>query len=73
MRRRRPRIHRTVTEHDSKRIARDWNREIEDDIRRREAAEKAQGRWGSIVWLVLWLLWLVVVAAAIGLIRRLGW
>ena len=52
-------------ERDSRRIAREWNREIEAEIRRR-AARRDDG-WGRfVVWAVLELVWLVAVFAVLG-------
>jgi hypothetical protein len=61
-----------VTEHDSKRIIRQWDREIEDEIRREAARNAAGGRWKAVVWAVLWVLWLVSLAALIAHTRALG-
>jgi len=57
-------------EHDSKRIVREWNREIESEIRRFAAHQ--QDRWGKIlIWTVLEVVWLVAVFAVLGLVSRL--
>ena len=57
-------------ERDSRRIAREWNREIEAEIRRR-AARRDDG-WGRVVvWTVLELVWLVAVFAVLGVVSRL--
>jgi hypothetical protein len=57
-------------ERDSKHIVREWNREIEADIRRFTAHQ--QDRWGKIViWTVLEVIWLVAVFAILGLVTRL--
>lgn len=57
-------------ERDSKRIAREWNREIEAEMRR--FAEHQHDRWGKIVvWTVLEVIWLVAVFAVLGLVSRL--
>ena len=47
---------------DSKDILRRWNREIEADIRRREAAEREgrRGPWKAVTWTALWIAWLVL-------------
>ena len=47
---------------DSKDILRRWNREIEADIRRREAAERREraGPWKGVTWAVLWIAWLAL-------------
>jgi hypothetical protein len=61
---------RPVMERDSRRIAREWNREIEAEIRRL-AARRDEG-WGRVVvWTVLELVWLVAVFAVLGVFSRL--
>lgn len=60
-----------VTRHDSERIARQWQREIDDEIRRGERAT-ADGPWRAVSWIALWLLWLVFLALLLGQIRSLG-
>ena len=61
-----------MTTHDSERIARQWNREIEDEIRREAARNAGDGRWKSVTWAALWVFWLVLLAALVGHIRSLG-
>jgi hypothetical protein len=57
-------------ERDSRRIAREWNREIETE-NRRLAARRDEG-WGRfVVWTVLELVWLVAVFAVLGIFSRL--
>jgi hypothetical protein len=57
-------------ERDSKRIAREWNQEIEAEIRRL-AARRDDG-WGRVVVLTLLeLVWLVAVFAVLGVFSRL--
>jgi hypothetical protein len=57
-------------EHDSRRIVREWNREIEAENRRLAAARR--DGWGKIViWTVLEVIWLVAVFAVLGLVSRL--
>jgi hypothetical protein len=57
-------------ERDSRRIAREWNREIETEIRRL-AARQDKG-WGrAVVWTVLELVWLVAIFAVLGVFSRL--
>ena len=53
---------REVSDSDSKDILRRWNREIEADIRRREAAEREErrGPWKAVTWTALWIAWLVL-------------
>ena len=61
-----------VTQHDSKHIARQWNREIDDEIRREAARTGNAGPWKAVVWGVLWVLWLASLALLIAHIRALG-
>jgi hypothetical protein len=57
-------------ERDSRRIAREWNREIEAEIRR--LAVRQDEGWGRVVvWTVLELVWLVAVFAVLGVFSRL--
>jgi hypothetical protein len=56
-------------EPDSKRIVREWNREIEEEIRRREA-QRDDGPWKIIVWVVLGVLWFLALFAVLGLFER---
>jgi hypothetical protein len=57
-------------ERDSRRIAREWNREIEAEIRRL-AARRDEG-WGRlVVWTVFELVWLVAVFVVLGVFSRL--
>jgi hypothetical protein len=54
----------------SKRIAREWNREIEAETRRR-AGRRDEG-WGRVVvWTMLELAWIFGVFAVLGLFSRL--
>jgi hypothetical protein len=55
-----------VTQRDSERIARQWNREIEAEIRRAAERDTAAGRWKPITWGALWLIWLVLLAALVA-------
>jgi hypothetical protein len=57
-------------ESDSKRIVREWNREIEAEIRRRDA-RKEDGPWKIVVWLALAALWFVALFAVLSLFERL--
>jgi hypothetical protein len=57
-------------ESDPKRVVREWNREIEAEMRRRSARE-ANGPWKVVVWVALAMVWFGVVLAAIGLFERL--
>ena len=58
-----------MMEPDSKRIVRDWNREIEDEIRRR-TARRDDGPWRIVVWVALAVLWFVALFAVLGLFER---
>jgi len=57
-------------ERDSKRIAREWNREIEADIRRL-AASRDDGKWSIVVRTVLEVMWLFGVIGILGVFARL--
>jgi hypothetical protein len=59
-------------ERDSKRIVREWNREIEADMRRL-AARQDDGRWKIVVWVVLEVIWLVGLFVVLGPFSRLSW
>jgi hypothetical protein len=54
-----------VSERDTKRIIRQWDREIEDEARREEAREGGEQPWQMVAWGALWLLWLTLLAALI--------
>jgi hypothetical protein len=55
---------------DGKRIAREWKREIEAEIRNLAVAR--HDRWGKVVvWTVLEAIWLIAVFAVLGLVSRL--
>ena len=55
-----------VAEGDSKRIIRQWNREIEDELRRDAARDAHSGAWKAVSWAALWLLWLLALVAFLG-------
>jgi hypothetical protein len=59
-------------ERDSKRIAREWNREIEAEMRRL-AKRQDEGRWQIVVWLILEALWLVGLVGVLAVVSRLHW
>jgi len=61
----------TVSEHDTKRIVRQWNREIEEETRRLANRAKDEGPWKLVVWTGLWFLWLGVLLGLVSLIRPL--
>jgi len=53
-----------MMEPDSKRIVREWNREIEEENRRRDA-RRDNGPWKIIVWVALEVLWFVAIFAVL--------
>ena len=57
-------------ESDSKRIVREWNREIEADIRGHDPRQQ-DGPWKIVVWVALEVLWFVALFAVLGLFERL--
>ena len=52
-----------MSERDSKRIIRQWNREIEAELRRERARNHDNGPWKAVSWAALWLLWLAALVA----------
>ena len=60
-----------MAQDDSKRIVRQWNREIEEETRRLAERGKDEGPWKLVVWAGLWFLWLGLLLGLIGLIRPL--
>ncbi len=61
-----------MTQGDSKRIIRQWDREIEDEIRRDAARNPAGGPWKAVAWGALWVLWLALLAALVAHTKALG-
>ena len=61
-----------MTQGDSKRIIRQWDREIEDEIRRDAARNAQSGWWRAVAWAALWVLWLALLAALIAHTKALG-
>ena len=59
-------------ERDSKRIVREWNREIEVEMRRL-AAQQDDGKWKIVVWLLLEVIWLAGLVVLLGMVTRLHW
>jgi len=57
-------------ESDPKRIVREWNREIEAEMRRR-AARQADGPWKIVDWVALAVLWFVALFVVLTLFERL--
>jgi len=57
-------------EPEPKRIVREWNREIEAEVRP-HAARQDEGPWKIVVWVALAGLWFVALFAVIGLFERL--
>ena len=60
-----------MSERDSKGIIRQWNREIEADLRRDAAREQGDGPWKAVAWGALWCLWVGLLFGVIALIRPL--
>jgi len=58
-----------VSERDSKRIIRQWDREIEDEVRRERLRGGGERPWRIVVWGALWLLWLTLLAALIAYVK----
>lgn len=61
-----------MSDHHSKRIIRQWDREIEDEIRREAARHATGGPWKVVVWGVLWVLWLGLLLLLIAHIKPVG-
>lgn len=61
-----------LMERDSKRIVREWNREIEAELRR-FAARQDSGPWKFVVWALLEVTWLVVLVVVLGLFTSVHW
>jgi uncharacterized membrane protein len=57
-------------ESDPKRHVREWNREIEAEILRRNA-RREDGPWKVVVWMALAIVWFGVLFAVIGVFERL--
>ena len=55
---------------DPKRMVREWNREIEAEMRRRDARQE-DGPWKIVVWVALAVLWFVALFAVLALFQRL--
>jgi heme/copper-type cytochrome/quinol oxidase subunit 3 len=55
-------------EAEAKRVVREWNREIEAEIRRE--ARRDDGSWKIVVWVVLEVLWFVALFAMLGVFNR---
>ena len=52
----------------AKRVVREWNREIEAEIRREVPHDG--GPWKIVVWVALEVLWLVALLAMLGVFNR---
>ncbi len=61
-----------MTPGDSKRIIRQWDREIDDEIRRDASHNVAGSAWKAVAWGALWVLWLVLLATLIAHTKGLG-
>jgi hypothetical protein len=60
-----------VSERDSKHIIRQWNREIEAEIRRERARERDDGAWKAVSWAALWLFWLAALVVLVSHLKGL--
>ena len=60
-----------MSERDSKRIIRQWDREIEDELRREAARDAGGARWSAVVWAALWVVWLGLLLALIVHVKAL--
>jgi hypothetical protein len=58
---------------ESKRIARQWNREIEAEGRRSAARRPADGPWKIVVWLTLWAVWIALLLAFLFWMKSVRW
>ena len=56
-------------ETDHKQIVREWNSEIEAEIRRE--ARRDDGPWKIVVWVALEVLWFLALFAVLGLFQQL--
>jgi hypothetical protein len=59
-------------ERDARRIAREWSREIEAEIRRL-AAHQDDGKWKIVVWALIEVIWLAGLVLLLGYLTRLHW
>jgi hypothetical protein len=62
-----------VVSEESKRIARQWNREIEADSRRPAGSEAPDGPWKIVVWVALWATWIALLLAFLYWMKLLRW
>ena len=60
-----------MNKRDSKGIIRQWDREIEAEIRREAARQRDKGRWKAVVWGALWCLWLGLLFGLIATVKSL--
>jgi hypothetical protein len=61
----------TVTDPDAKRIARQWNREIEAELQREVEDRQAGQPWRAVVWAMLWVFWLLVLLGVVAQLKTL--
>jgi len=52
----------------AKRVVREWNREIEAEVRREVPQDG--GPWKIVVWVALEVLWLVTLLVVLGVVNR---
>ena len=62
---------RTVSDSDSKDVIRRWNREIEEEIRRKTARPGTDGPWKAVAWIALWLFWLALLVGVLTHLKGL--
>ena len=60
-----------MSKRDSKRIIRQWDREIEEEIRREAARDGGNGPWKAVSWGALWLVWLAALVALVSHMKGL--
>lgn len=56
---------------DTKRIVRQWDREIEEETRRL-AAQADPGPWRGVLWATIWIMWLMLLGGLLSAIRIHG-
>lgn len=62
---------RALAERESQRIIRQWDREIDDELRRAGARNRDGGVWRALPWLALWMIWLLVLVFLVAHSRAL--
>lgn len=57
---------------EAKRIIRQWDREIEDEVRAEATRHGGKGPWRAVVWGALWLVWLASLVGIASHMRAFG-